>query len=316
MAEKNPAYKWMESSIGVSVHWITLTTEQDGTRGSFEEAVNGFNVPRFVRSLKAAGADHCIFTMAHAEQYLAFPCEPLESILPGRTTKRDLLGELMDELHAAGIRYIGYYNHSCNGRDDPVWAKACGYADGVEGNLDQFAGNICGIVECIARRYGRKMDGWWFDSCYTLDNSGPHKAVNCDMRDWQFPWEDYIRAAKAGYEDCAVTLNSGVGLRYLYHPRQDYYAGESVELDEPFPPCPDNGMYDHRWLCIDNPGWAYIVREYRPFSDPRFSNDDVLAFVKNNLTARRMTTFNMEIDRSGIVNPKALRQLAEIREQL
>lgn len=312
----NPAHKWMETSVGVSFHWTSCSVEQDGTKGTYREMIERFDVPRFVEKLKNAGADHLILTLTHAEQYLALPCTPLEELLPGRTTQRDLIGELTDALGEAGIRFIAYYNHSCNGLDDVVWKDACGYSAGIGGDLDKFADNICSIVEFIARRYGRKLAGWWFDSCYSLDGQGHSHAITCDMGDWLFPWTKYIRAAKAGYADCAVTLNAGVGHRYLYWPEQDYYAGESVELDQEFPPYPDNGMVDHRWICIDNPQWVYHADGSGEFCDPRFTDEEVAAFVRANLAARRMTTFNMEIDRSGNINEKALRQFEKVRNSL
>ena len=308
--------RWMESSVGASFHWTTHTTYADGTRGSYAEAVNGFDVPRFVSDLRAAGVGHVIFTLTHAEQYLAFPCRTLESILPGRTTERDLIGELTDGLSAAGIRFIAYYNHSCNGDDDIPWKKACGYDAGIGGDLDAFAGNICAIVSEIARRYGDRIAGWWFDSAYSVDGRGPHNSISCEMGDWQFPWEKLTAAARAGNPDCAVAVNSGIGCGFLYTTDQDYYAGETVKLDEKFPPAEDNGMVDHRWICIDNPMWAFVSSEPRDFSSPRFSDEEVTAFVRDNLSSHRMTTFNMEIDRSGRINPYALRQIKYINEQI
>ena len=143
---------WMKTSVGVSVHWTTHTAARDGSRATYAQAVEGFDAARFVRSLKQAGAQHCIFTLTHAEQYLALPCAPLEEILPGRTTGRDLIGEVAEGLAREGIRFIAYYNHSCNGEDDPAWKAACGYAAGEKGNLDAFAGRIAGIVRTKGRQ--------------------------------------------------------------------------------------------------------------------------------------------------------------------
>ena len=86
---------WMKRSVGVSFHWTTHSVNTDGTALPFAGAVGAFDVDRFVRSLKKIGAGHVIFTLTHAEQYLAFPNETLESVLPGRTTKRDLIGEII-----------------------------------------------------------------------------------------------------------------------------------------------------------------------------------------------------------------------------
>ena len=304
---------WMRTSVGVSVHWTTHTAAQDGSRATYAQAVEGFDAARFVRSLKQAGAQHCIFTLTHAEQYLALPCAPLEEILPGRTTVRDLIGEVAEGLTREGIRFISYYNHSCNGQDDPAWKAACGYAAGEKGNLDAFAGRIADIVRFIAGRYGKSLAGWWFDSGYSVDPTGPHNSVSCEMGGWRFPWDRLIAAAKSGHADCAVAINAGVGSRHLYAPGTDYYAGECTRLDEPFSPEAVPGLIDHRWVCADNPAWVFS-RPEDGFSRPRFTDGELARFLQANRQAGRMTTFNLEIDRSGRVNPYSLEQLARVRE--
>ena len=102
----------------------------------------------YAETLAAVGARHCIFTLTHAKQYLPFPLAELDRILPGRTAGRDLVGDLVRELHARGIRFIAYYNHSCNGNDDVEWKRACGYAAGVAGNLDRFAEPLTAFGKC------------------------------------------------------------------------------------------------------------------------------------------------------------------------
>lgn len=297
--------EWMPGSVGVSVHWTALSAMPDGSRGSFADAVNGFDAASFADALADAGASHCIFTLAHAKQYLALPCGPLESLLPGRTTRRDLIGDLIGELAKRDIRFIAYYNHSCNGNDDAEWKTACGYAAGIAGDLDAFAANIRAVVSFIARRYGDSLAGWWFDSGYSVDHRGPHDTVSTDLGGWLFPWESLTAAARSGHAACAVSVNAGVGQRYLYTQDQDYYAGEAVRLDEPFDdPLP--AYVDHRWITLDNPAWVYSGG---PFQSPRFETGAVRSFIAANRAASRMTTFNLEIDRSGRINPASLAQV-------
>ncbi len=300
---------WMIGSYGISVHWTADTVCQDGTALPYEEAVNQFNPEAFADSIADAGAKHCIFTLTHAKEYLALPHPVLEKILPGRSTKRDLIGEIIDALDKRDIRFIAYYNHSCNGNGDAEWKEACGYAAGIKGNLDQFAENICGIVEFIARRYGNKLCGWWFDSSYSVDPNGPYNTVTCDMGDWQFPWEALAAAARSGNQDCAVTFNAGVGTRFLYAGCQDYYAGETVSLDEVFLPEAEKNMQDHRWICADSADWLFTAKNYaNGFSELRFPAEELKAFRSQHCAAGRMVTFNFQIDQLGNINP-AVRKL-------
>lgn len=307
------SFDWMKKSVGISFHWTSHSVCVDGTHLPYQESVDKFDVDRFVSDIVKSGAEHCMITLTHAEQYLAFPCEPLDKLLPGRTTKRDLIGEIADRLTAAGVRFMVYYNHSCNGPDDPVWKDACGYSAGQSGDLDAFAKNILDIVSYISKRYGEKLSAWWFDSSYSVDPKGPHNTITCDMGDWQFPWEGLYRAAKAGNENSAVCFNAGISSNFLYSPYQDYYAGETVDIHEEFTPAEVPGMIGHRWTTIENLDWAYHAGSAKKgFADPRFPLDEVTAFVADNLAKGRMTTFNMEVDQVGVINPKSLEQFSKI----
>ena len=295
---------WMRGNFGISVHWTSKTLRQDGSRLPYEDAVDAFDPEAFAGSLAAVGAQHCIFTLTHAEEYLALPHPLLEKLLPGRTTRRDLIGELIEALAKRGIRFIAYYNHSCNGNDDLPWKRACGYADGIHGDLDRFADNICGIVEFIARRYGTGLAGWWFDSSYSVDPRGPENTISCDMGDWQFPWEQLTDAAKAGWRGCAVAYNSGLGRSFLYTDHQDYYAGECGRLDQVFLPEELPGLCGHRWICADSPKWVFNAKvQPGGFVPLRFPEADLRKFRDQHLAEGRMVTFNILIDQTGRLNP-------------
>ena len=307
--------RWMRGSFGLSFHWTAQTVRRNGASSPWCDAVADFDPDALADALLSVGAKHCIFTLTHALQYLPMPHPLLDRLLPGRTARRDLVGDLAEALRKRGIRLIAYYNHSCNGRDDPEWAAACGYADGPRHDLPKFGETICGIVRFIAERYGDAISAWWFDSGYSVDRSGPVDAVNCDLGDWRFPWRELNQAAKAGYADCAVTFNAGVGRRHLYSECQDYYAGETTELFRPFEAEPRPELVDTRWAALDSPRWVFTagLRDKSGFEvAPRFSAAEVAAFCRGNRAADRMTTFNVLIDRDGAVNPAAFALLRRI----
>ena len=301
---------WMAGSVGVSTHWTSHTVNADGTRPSYEEAVANFDVRAYADALAEVGAGHCIFTLTHAEQKLPFPLAALDRILPGNTAKRDLVGELIEALAPRGIRFIAYYNHSCNGGDDTAWKKACGYAGGVAGGLDRFADNICTIVAAISARYGDGISAWWFDSAYSVDPRGPHNSISCEIGDWRFPWRSLTGAARSGNRRAAVAINAGVGSRFVYCDDFDYYAGEAVRLDEPFAPEAISGKRDHRWICLDSPDWVFSRANARGgFVPPRFTDGEIAAYIREHTGAGRMVTFNVLIDAAGRISA-ALRHIA------
>lgn len=301
----------MRGSVGVSSHWTSDTLGRNGERPGYREMVAAFDAAAYAESLASAGAGHCIFTLTHAHQYLPFPLAELDRLLPGRTADRDLLGDLVRELHSRGLHLIAYYNHSCNGRDDVEWKEACGYATGVAGDLDRFSDNICSIVGAISRRYGDGIDGWWFDSGYSVDKRGPHNTISCDMGDWRFPWDTLADAALAWNRNAALAFNSGVGERFAYSDRFDYYAGEAVRLDEPFAPDALPGKQDHRWICLDSTGWVFAPwTEKDGFAvPPRFTDADLARYVRDHRANGTMLTFNILIAADGTINPAPLAQL-------
>ena len=157
-------------------------------RKPFQKAVDAFDLDGFIEAVEYTGADYVLFTSAHALQMLPAPHPVLDRILPGRTCKRDLIGELADALAAKGKHLLVYYNHSCNHQQDSAWERAVGYH---APNKERFARNIMDIVGHMGERYKEKIKAWWFDSPYSLDPRGPHNSVTTDMTGFQFPWEQF-----------------------------------------------------------------------------------------------------------------------------
>ena len=303
---------WMRGSFGISVHWTANCACADGARISFEEAVRDFDAERFAETLSEAGARHCIFTVTHALQKMPCPNAALDRIAPGYTSRRDMLADVSAALRRRGIRLIAYYNHSCNDRSAPVleWKRKCGYPCDGDGNgsMEIFATNYCAIVEDISRRHGAGIAGWWFDSPYSVDSSGPHKNVKGE---WHFPWASLIAAARSGNPSAAVAINAGIGEHFLYAPDTDFHAGESVKFDETFRPDPHPGLVDHRWICADSTKWVFSKKlvEAGGFVPLRLPARDLAAYARRHTALGRMVTFNVLIDLRGNFNP-AIHELA------
>lgn len=114
---------WMAGSVGVSTHWTSHTVNADGTRPRYDDAVARFDVRAYADTLAEAGAQHCIFTLTHAEQYLPSPLAALDRILPGRTARRDLVGDLIAALDEpfSPDPLPGKQDHRWICLDDPNW---------------------------------------------------------------------------------------------------------------------------------------------------------------------------------------------------
>jgi hypothetical protein len=271
--------------------------------------VERFRVREFLEAIRRSNADYVIFTVTHATQDLPCPNRTVDAILKGRTSERDLLGEISDGLDKMGKSLILYYNHACNAGEDPEWEKAVGYH---APDKTRFADNLCAIVSELGTRYGAKALGWWFDSSYSIDPLGPHNSITTDLGGFQFPWKAWTQAAKTGFTDRLVTYNAGVMRDYLYTSHQDYWAGEMADLDHP--PTgrfATNGLQWHGWTCLDEPNWVWTGKT-PPEPDPLYSDETIASFLRKCRVCHAPMCFNVAISQEGIVSATAVETLRRV----
>jgi len=298
---------WLaECRFGIGIHWTAQTVPRHGSPVNFQKAVDAFDIDVFIAAVEFSGADYVLFTSAHALQMLPAPHLVLDRILPGRTSKRDLIGELADALAAKGKHFLVYYNHSCNHQQDSAWENAVGYH---APNKERFARSIMDIVGHMGERYGEKIKAWWFDSPYSLDPRGPHNSVTTDLNGFQFPWERFTVAAKVGHPARLVTYNAGVNRTFLYTTHQDYWAGEMVNLDSPAKGrYLDNGLQWFGWTCIEDRRWVHTKLD-TPIPAPLYTDEQVFQFVRACNEHMSPMTFNVGIYQNGTLAPGSVEQL-------
>ena len=307
---------WFAScTVGISAHWTAQTVPRSGVAESFADAVDSFRLEEFLGAVEKSGADYVIFTSTHALQMFPCPNAVVDGILPGRTSKRDLIGEIARGLDKIGKPLIVYYNHSCNKGQDPAWEQAVGYHDDSK---DRLAENLCDIVQWMGERYGRLVRGWWFDSSYSLDPSGPHDFTSTDMTGWRFPWEKMTIAAKAGYADRLVTYNAGINQTFLYTDHQDYWAGEILRLPPKTPPTSrfmKNGLQWHGWTCLDDRQWVYTDNSKEP-NPPLYGDDEILGFLLKCRKHEAPMTCNVICFQDGTLAEASVRQLNRVTKEM
>lgn len=212
MVKRNSVIQ-LGGGYGLGFHWTTWNVNREGINLPFEEQVNNFNIDNFVRQAKTLGAKHILFTLTHEKQYFPCPNPVMDEIMPNRTCKRDLIGELAEALQKENIKFICYYHHGCDGEyQDPEWWKACGAGNYYS---HTFYKNYINIISYIGKRYGKKINAFWFDAGYALWRRG------------FVPWKELSLAAREGNTDRLITYNPGVRNYGSYTEYQDYYAGET-----------------------------------------------------------------------------------------
>ena len=196
---------------GFFVHYIApLALYRDGTApSSFDEAANRFDVPGFVRDIVRMKVDYLIFTAWHFRMIPLYPSAVTEKIRPGCSVKRDLLGEIIDGVHRAGIGVI-LYTHPRDGHDFVGKERTdCGWGEGwyrteKEEDLsrpdpktfDYPAWNayVQALYKELIARYGDRIDGIF------TDGMGPC-ILKSNWPDYTRPVVDYLEIRRTVRSD-------------------------------------------------------------------------------------------------------------------
>ena len=118
-----------------------------------------FDVKVFADAIQRTGASWITFTATHQGFYWPGPNSAIDRIAPGRTSERDLLGEIISELDQRGIRTLFYLHTGYNGYDPEVWREALGANDT---DTRRFSDNIEAILRECSLRYGEKLMGFGY----------------------------------------------------------------------------------------------------------------------------------------------------------
>lgn len=154
-----------------------------------------------------------------------------EHIHPNMAPSRDLFGELLDAIKAEGLRTLVYFASEGPAREKAVrfnqphpldktvaGSREKWLAYAKSNGMTPIEATAKVIIEHYAKRYGKKIDAWWFDHAR---------------------WGDpvlFAKAARTGNPDAACAFNlrkQGTVLRST--PEEDYTAGHPTpEKKQPF----------------------------------------------------------------------------------
>jgi hypothetical protein len=283
---------WLAAAAyGVMFHWTSQSVAPDGTHKSYPQAVRDFDVSAFAAMVESMGAAYVIFTVGHAEPYCPAPIKAWEKYHPGKTTSRDLVMEIADQLASRGIKLLCYF-------PTHVVAKT-GHASEQE-----FVQINREIMQEFGERYGPKVAGYWFDGWYQSLETYPN--VSC---------EEFYRVCKLGNAERLVTLNSWIYPAVT--PWQDYWAGEVAELVA-LPPTrifsygPAKGLPCHTLLIME----PYWVQETAARPPPNYTAAVLGDYIRASHAIGGMVTINLGIYQNGSVGAEALGVMREIRRSI
>jgi hypothetical protein len=308
------AASWMiEGKYGIFVHWSSLSRAFTGNEPRadwFQKSVEMFDVQVFADAIERTGAGWITFTSTHQGFYWPAPNAAVDKVSPGRTSKRDLLGEIIEELDKRGIRTLFYLHTGYNGYDPDVWREALG-----EGDPDPsvFSDNIEAILKEASLRYGKKLMGFGY-----MDGS----------LSWDYPfnpsWESWARAVKAGNPKAVVGFSSNRGPSVS--PFSDLAVTDGAsELRVVDPQLIGQGKQlgdvSPAWWCLmDKGGWY----PNKPFNGkwgpgPVHSTEEYVEFFKKMDAADIPVTINMIMtadvtSEHPIFNPKCMEVMEAVRK--
>jgi len=303
---------WMvEGKYGLFTHWSPLCYPLHGdvqTRERYQRAVDAFDVGAYVEMVERTGAAWVVFTTSHGPHYWPGPNRTIDRILPGRTCRRDLIGELADALARRRVRLMLYYHTGCG--DEP-WAEAAGMLDA---DPRKYFDNLVALHEEASRRYGRRVA-----STGVYIDTSPRVLYQLD-----FPFERLTRAVKSGNPDAVVGYSTDRLPRLTWFAdfaSQDGadWAGEAMPDAWFGPGQAYEGLQRSRFFFIDD--WIPRKPYEGVFPPPRHPAQQYVEFFQRMAAHRIPVTVNLMITQDvkrgqPFVSPKSMAVMQQVRRAL
>ena len=303
-----------DAGYGLMFQWTNRATPVKGPIKPWEEKVNDFDLDQFIQLVDDSGASYVIWSVTWGNQYISAPVKSLDKIISGRTTSRDLLGEMADRLREKDVKLIFYYHYGyeCYHSQDKAWLEAAG---GHQADKSQLYENLQGILTELGDRYGDKLDGWWFDggarylNCHFDGSSGAEGILTA-------PLKSITAAARSGNPTRMVAYNSWIKPKITRF--QDYYGGEGRTGFSPrelsdgiFKSGRQQGLQAHGCFILEK-RWGHIDLN-TPIAKPKYSLEQLTRLVKRSRQARYPLSINLEMYEDGSVSPASAALLKELK---
>jgi Alpha-L-fucosidase len=265
-----------------------------GPHKAWPEMVDRFDVQKFVDLVESTGAGYAVWSATWATYFFPAPIHAIDEIMPGRTCKRDLIGEMADALASKNLRLILYYHlgHDQSPENGSWWSK--NWVSTSDKSL--FIKNWCSILTEVGQRYGDRLAGWMFDD---------------ELIYYPMPYELVGAAAKAGSPRRIISYNAWIQARGTDF--QDFQFGEgfrgSADLPESahgiWPAGPMKGLQAHGNFQIDGPNWG-INRPDETITPPLFSAEKAVDFAMVAAQHNEALSWNLEMYDDGSVSKASL----------
>jgi hypothetical protein len=306
-AKLRSSTKWMQNAkYGLMFTWTADTVPQHGPNKPYADQVRDFDVNQFADMVAGTGAGFIVFATSWSTYYFPAPIESWEKLVPGHTTKRDLIAELADALNRRGIKLMIYY-HAGRAEKD-FWTSDSIRRTSKDAYFKEWEDQI----REIGLRYGDKLAGFWFDDGLTF------------YYPLQAPWEEMTKAAKAGNPDRVIGYNSWILPKATDF--QDYACGEGGFADRLLDndaelPDGGNGIFvggpqtglQATLATTNEPGnWGHTTAD-TPIPAPALKTDEMIAYLHKAEARKLVPIINLEVYEDGTASPQTIEEFKAIR---
>ena len=174
---QTPAADYRSMKYGFFVHYVwggeaySATVNKDGSKpAGIDDFADRFDAEGFAKDLSSMGVEYVLFTAWHANMNLLYPSKVMDKWLPGHTSKRDLIGDMIKACKAKGIHVL-LYTHPRDGHDFMAGDQAkTGWAESGSPNPDwekfdkqKWNDFINDVYGDLVERYGNDILGLYLD---------------------------------------------------------------------------------------------------------------------------------------------------------
>lgn len=304
---------WMvKGKYGLFIHWVPESYSFFGSTQTwqrYQAAVAAFDVDAFADMVGQTGAAWVVFTTTHGKYYFPGPLHALDAVLPGRTCRRDLIGEIADALAKHHVRLMLYFHPGPGPMEDPEWARRAGI-DPVDDRENRRI--MLSLYREIGRRYGTRLAGWFIDGG--------------DAYYWRnYSFQELELALKEANPRRVVTL-----FQWLW-PKFSEYGGDFLsdltDFGAPLaPPFPRAWLSQGGPYCGLQPQFNFTLEdEWYPdkpmngtWPQPVYPTSALVSYVRRMAAEQWPLTINIVISQDvtrnrPFVNPLSLQELAAVK---
>jgi hypothetical protein len=299
--------KWLvDAQYGLMFQWGEWGFPEHGEGKPWPKMIDDFNVEKFADMVQSTGAGYVIWSPTWRAYYFPAPIQAIERIMSGRTSKRDLIGELADALNRRGIKLMLYYH--CGYGDREWQTRNFGTADSNQIGTDAlFRKNWIAIMTEVGEHYGSRLAGWFIDEgWYPSPFEEQNKALKAGYRERLVSFNDWIRPRLTDFQDVEFGesfngLNDGAGKLF---PDGPPIAGDGVYSEGPH-----KGLQAHGMFILDGAGYGPEWGIWRPdttIAKPKLNSEEILEMAKNAKAHHLPLSFNLLMYEDGAVSPASL----------